>query len=541
LFIFTAKYYGFFPDTMDHLNYSQSDPHDNADSSSKQPVTDSSLKHFNTIDEFLNADDDISSFMLHDPNFKPYPTNTRLDESPFAPSASSDTSSSFLSPQYMGPAETPLISLSPPDSAQPSFNMDASLDLTEAGQSFLNPSAQYRERRGSIHSDVSSVVGSSAPSPYLSEAPSPFVHPVAGGELANLEELTSDFNLATPNTSSYPVNHPAMTLAGGSFFGDVTNGDHQYNGPSYDEGHDGELFVNYDNPEEDHRTYEFSSQSAASSVESSEPRLIGAPVITRHRSLSDPDVRTDTLAPPAQTLHPSHHSPAHSPSSRPGSPYLSPDVDVPRRARSISSHPAHARSRSRSSSSRDYILELAAQPQSNKRVQKHPSAYGCHLCDKRFTRAYNLRSHLRTHTDERPFVCTICSKAFARQHDRKRHEALHSGEKKFECKGFLSDGVTPWGCGRKFARADALGRHFRTEGGRECINPLLEEEAREKGLLGSGNGQPLYVGGQGYQSTPSLMLIPPDGQQMSHMLPAALLMQYPGLMNMDGDDLDRSS
>ncbi|KUI53790.1 Transcriptional regulator CRZ1 [Cytospora mali] len=66
-----------------------------------------------------------------------------------------------------------------------------------------------------------------------------------------------------------------------------------------------------------------------------------------------------------------------------------------------------------------------------KRAQKHPATFQCTLCPKRFTRAYNLRSHLRTHTDERPFVCTVCGKAFARQHDRKRHEGLHSGEKKF--------------------------------------------------------------------------------------------------------------
>ncbi|MBE3045053.1 C2H2-type zinc finger protein, partial [Candidatus Bathyarchaeota archaeon] len=49
-----------------------------------------------------------------------------------------------------------------------------------------------------------------------------------------------------------------------------------------------------------------------------------------------------------------------------------------------------------------------------KRIQKHPATFQCTLCPKRFTRAYNLRSHLRTHTDERPFVCTVCGKAFAR-------------------------------------------------------------------------------------------------------------------------------
>ena len=52
---------------------------------------------------------------------------------------------------------------------------------------------------------------------------------------------------------------------------------------------------------------------------------------------------------------------------------------------------------------------------STKRSQKHPATFQCSLCPKRFTRAYNLRSHLRTHTDDRPFVCSICGKTFARQ------------------------------------------------------------------------------------------------------------------------------
>lgn len=175
-----------------------------------------------------------------------------------------------------------------------------------------------------------------------------------------------------------------------------------------------------------------------------------------------------------------------------------------------------------------------------KRVQKHPATFQCTLCPKRFTRAYNLRSHLRTHTDERPFVCKVCGKAFARQHDRKRHEGLHSGEKKFVCKGDLKN-AGQWGCGRRFARADALGRHFRSEAGRICIKPLLDEEMNERVRWEEQRMQQAVA--QGMAMQPPNMMMPPGMDPNAGVfqmdasanfgLPQALLAQYPVLAQMN--------
>jgi hypothetical protein len=183
----------------------------------------------------------------------------------------------------------------------------------------------------------------------------------------------------------------------------------------------------------------------------------------------------------------------------------------------------------------------------SRRAQRHPATFQCNLCEKKFTRAYNLRSHLRTHTDERPFVCTVCGKAFARQHDRKRHEGLHSGEKKFVCKGELKGGGS-WGCSRRFARADALGRHFRSEAGRHCIKPLLDEERLERQRAWEEQqiaNMAAQMGSQQHmqvQQPPPLLSIDPNtgfpiDAQGNYALPAAILQQYPALATLRWSDL----
>ncbi|KAG0329794.1 hypothetical protein BG000_011943, partial [Podila horticola] len=90
-------------------------------------------------------------------------------------------------------------------------------------------------------------------------------------------------------------------------------------------------------------------------------------------------------------------------------------------------------------------------------------------CNKVFSRAYNLTSHMKTHSAERPFLCGVCPLAFARRHDRERHIRLHTGEKPYTCEG----------CGAGFMRNDALHRHQKL-----CGEQGEQGEHGEHGELG---------------------------------------------------------
>jgi hypothetical protein len=94
-----------------------------------------------------------------------------------------------------------------------------------------------------------------------------------------------------------------------------------------------------------------------------------------------------------------------------------------------------------------------------------------------------------------------------------------------------------WGCGRRFARADALGRHFRSEAGRVCIKPLVDEEAakRQEAWFQEQQQAKIVTGSVALSS----MAQPYQDPMHNFQIPAALLHQYPALAGLDWNALNQ--
>ncbi|ORZ20316.1 hypothetical protein BCR42DRAFT_369947 [Absidia repens] len=86
------------------------------------------------------------------------------------------------------------------------------------------------------------------------------------------------------------------------------------------------------------------------------------------------------------------------------------------------------------------------------KIDRNEKRYGCPICRRKFSRRYNLNTHIRTHNVNRikEFECDVCGFGFDRKHDRDRHMvSVHRGERDYSCNQ----------CAATFCRRDALARH----------------------------------------------------------------------------------
>ncbi|XP_061741191.1 transcription factor E4F1 isoform X2 [Nerophis ophidion] len=78
--------------------------------------------------------------------------------------------------------------------------------------------------------------------------------------------------------------------------------------------------------------------------------------------------------------------------------------------------------------------------------------YICPLCEKTFKTSNILKTHIKTHSDQKNFPCELCSASFRTKGSLSRHNRRHSDERPYQCTM----------CGQSFRESGALTRHLKS-------------------------------------------------------------------------------